>query len=179
MAYDLQEYYKRDIFIIKFGIGDTALGLEAGAGILDWDKDSVAELYHRAFVDYWIPARNRLLEFGRIPIAKGFFWEQGGRDANLVSQSAIYEPNLIDLFASARTDVGNQNMHCAIGQINIHLNVRPYFTAVKTAQINVGALVNNSLIDEDGYTMAGDNTHYAEYITLGADAAAKFIAANP
>lgn len=185
MAYDLQAYYKREIFIIKFAIGDTALAMESTAGnigaggLLDWDKDSVNELYHRALVDYWIPARNKLISFGRVPIAKGFFWEQGGRDALFSNLAAVYEPNLIDLIASYRTDVNNPTMHCAIGQINIHLNVRPFFSSVKTAQINVAAMANNSLINEDGYTMAGDNTHYAEYNTLGADAAAKFIAAMP
>jgi hypothetical protein len=185
MAYDLQTYYKRDIFIIKFAIGDTALGMESTQGVigqgglLDWDKDSVSELFHRTFTDYWIPARDKLLSYGRIPIAKGWLWEQGGRDALLAAQAAIYNPNLVDLLLNGRLAVGNPNMHCAIGQININLNVRPHFNSIKAAQISVAALANNSLIDEDAYTMSGDNVHYAEYNTLGADAAAAFIAANP
>lgn len=178
MAYDLQEAFNRDIYIIKFAIGDTGLGLESGAGILDWDKDSTAELYHRALVDYWIPARDKLIAMGKNPIAKGLFWEQGARDAFIDASSAIYESNLEELFAAYRTDVGNPNMLCIIGQINIHLNVRPYFNRVKEAQIVVAGQINNALINEDSYTMAADNTHYAEYNTLGEDAAAIFIDAN-
>lgn len=175
MAYDLQAYYGREIYIVKFGIGDTGLGLESGGGILDWDKDSVAELFHRAFVDYWVPARDKLIAMGKTPIAKGLYWKQGERDALLSASSLIYEPNLEELFEEARIRVGNPNMLCVIGQINIHLNVRAYFTRVRNAHIAVGAQENNALINEDGYSMSADNVHYAEYVTSGADAAAVFI----
>lgn len=178
MAYDLQAFYQRDIYIIKFGIGDTGLGLESGGGILDWDKDSVAELFHRAFVDYWVVARDKLIDMGLTPIAKGLYWKQGERDALLNASSLIYEPNLEEFFAEARIRVGNPNMLCVIGQINIHLNVRAYFNRVRNAQVAVGAQENNALINEDGYTMSGDNVHYAEYITPGADAAVIFIDAS-
>lgn len=175
MAYDLQAFYQRDIYIIKFGIGDTGLGLESGGGILDWDKDSVAELYHRALVDYWSVARDKLIAMGKTPIPKGLYWKQGERDALINASSLIYQSNLEEFFAQYRIDVGAPNMLCVIGQINIHLNVRAYFTRVRNAQIAVGAQENNALINEDGYTISGDNVHYAEYITSGADAAAVFI----
>lgn len=175
-AWEMQNYLNRKIYIVKFAIGDTALNKESTSGVigngglLDWDPTSPDELYKRAVQDYWIPAKNKLIAMGKKPIAKGLLWVQGERDSFIQTFADNYASNLRTLISSLRTAYGNQNMHCAIARIgNEVAAARTYGSIVRAAHESVSADANNSMIDEDAYTLQGDNVHLAESGQLGYD----------
>lgn len=183
LAYELQAYLKRKIYIVKFAIGDTALNKEgatdgsvANGGKLDWDYSSPNELYKRAVQDYWTPARNKLIQMGLKPVAKGLLWVQGERDAFFSSFASNHQSNLITLLSKFRAAYGNSNMHCAIARISNDTGItsRTYWQTIRTAQQNVAAMTNNSMIDEDPFTRQADHTHLAESGQLGYAAFLKF-----
>lgn len=181
-AWELQNYWKsigleRDLFIVKFAIGDTALNSEntagvAGAGgLLDWAPGSTNELFKKATQDFWLAAKAKLEAMGRIPVSKGGLWMQGERDAFFSGFASAYNSNLQTLLAAFRTAYGNSSMHWAIGRIGNGSGItsRPYYATIRSAQAAVGALTNNSWFSTDSYTLQADQVHYADHGQLGYD----------
>lgn len=174
-AWDMQDYLREDIYIVKFAIGDTALQAEAASGVvgagglLDWaTTTSVNELYKRSVTDFWLPAMAKLQSYGLVPDPKAILWAQGGRDAFFSTFATNYNANLQALFAKWRLDLNSPNMHMCIEQIpdGNQLN-RPYGTTIKSAQQAVGAMANNSIFDTDAFAMQADDAHYADHSELG------------
>lgn len=190
MAYDLQAYYGRDIYIIKFSIGDTALAIEGSSGSaglggqLDWCPGSVNELFKKGVQDFWVQGREKLIAAGLRPVPKGILWAQGERDAFVSAFSAEWGANCRELRRSLREWLGNPNLHfCVVRMPDETLppgpDSRPFAQAIYDVQEVIGGEANCSWIDTDAYAMNVDNAHFADHSELGADAAANFIAAMP
>lgn len=190
MAYDLQDYYNRDIYILKFSIGDTSLsaeGANATAGLggdLDWWPGSINELFKKGMQDFWLQGKQKLIEAGLKPVPKGILWGQGEHDASVSAFSSAWGANCRELRRVLREWLGDPNLHFCVARMpNETLPPggvsRPFAQAIYDVQSVIGAEANCSWIDTDAYTMQGDGAHFADHSQLGADAAAKFIAANP
>lgn len=168
-AYEMQDYRKRDIYLIHFHKGGTGLAMEGSTpgvsgsgGILDWSPSSSTELYHRLINYYCIPARDKLIAQGYIPVFKAVLWVHGEQDATYSGFANAYEANLLNLASNLRTDLGNPSMHFCISR----MTGGTFGSAVRTGQVNVGSLTNNSWIDTDAMARY-DTLHITESGQVG------------
>lgn len=165
-AYEMQGYIKREIFVIKFAIGNTGLNTN---GALDWAPGSGGEMFERAINNFWIPARDKLIQYGRIPVVKAGLWMQGEWDAGDSGAATLYNANLTAILAAFRSALVAPSMHWSIGRLHASGASQPFKATVRTAQAAVGALANNSWIDTDAYVLRPDVVHYLDHSDLGHD----------
>lgn len=140
-----------DIYIVKLAQGSTALGDESGT-TADW---STTGTLFPALVTKFNNAVNNLTSNSIEYEFRGFWWNQGERDANDASLYSLYETNLNNLESRIRNEFNNVPPYMKFVTVRLSSQItRTYLTEVRTAQ------ETKTFVDVDDLALQGDNIHH-------------------
>lgn len=142
-----------NIYIVKYAMGGTALGDESGT-VLDWSETGI--LYQN-LVDKFNGAISNLQSNSIDYQFKGFWWNQGERDANDDTLYSEYENNLANLETRIRSQFnGNALQNFVTVRLSSQIS-RAYLSEIRAAQ------ETKTFVNVDDLQLQGDNIHHTSY----------------
>lgn len=157
LGYYITNSLGKKCYIIKYASGSSALGDET-SNSNDWSLSGGT--LRSSLITKANNALQNLITNSISYEIKGFYWDQGERDANYDYLAINYKTNLEDFFSYLRANITGLSItnKFVATRLSSHIT-RTYLSTVRTA-VETASISNYDYIDQDDLTLQSDHIHY-------------------